>query len=105
MDDTMVPQGAPDGLPGYEDAITPWGKLPVRHFGDKQGPPLICVHGAEDTDETRNAFNNVAIKLGMKGWHVMVPNFHAAPAELQAGKMYGHIFIELVLGTLVHLND
>lgn len=98
-------QNDADDLPLWDELHTEWGPVRVRHFGDTSGPLVVAVHGMKDSDGIRNEWNVVAKKLASEGFHVMVPDFHSAPQELQPGSMTGEIFSDLISNTLLHHND
>lgn len=94
-----------DALPLWEELHSEWGPVQVRHFGDASGPLVVAVHGMKDADGIRNEWNEVAQRLASEGFHVMVPNFHSAPKELQPGIMTGKAFSDLISNTLLHHNE
>jgi len=96
---------AGDLLPEWESWATPFGPMRVREFGSSSKPLVILVHGITDSDFIRSEFNPVALKLAIDGFHVLVPDFHSAPATLRPDKLTGEVLRELLTGTLAHRNE
>lgn len=94
--------GAAVALPAWESLATPWGAMKVREFGSAQLPLVVLVHGV--TESSADEWNEVAERLSESGFHVLVPDFHSAPEQLQPGALTGEVFRELLSSTLMPRN-
>jgi len=93
-----------EALPDWHPVETTFGSMQVREFGPHDGPLVICIHGMMDNDFIRNEWNAVAGGLAKEGFHVVLPDFHSAPAVVRPGACSGDDVRKLVVDLALELD-
>lgn len=89
-------------MPAWQPFGTSYGPLTVREFGPHDGPLVFAVHGVTDNNYIREEWNPTALQLAADGFHVLLPDFHSAPAALRPSAMTGDVFRQLVAELALH---
>lgn len=86
-----IAKGAQADIPEWQTIPTHYGDMKVREFGPADAPLVIAIHGMNDNEFIRSEWNPTAQSLAEAGFHVFVPDFHSAPAEMRPGALTGEI--------------